>query len=58
MCLALNFSGQMTYLSSAAKAWKPSLLDGVTSLAGERHRGVDDLDLRRLRSSIILWRSS
>jgi hypothetical protein len=31
---------------------------GVTSLTGERRGGVDDLALRHLRSSMILWRSS
>jgi hypothetical protein len=58
MCPPLNFSGQTTCLSSAARAWKPPLPDGVTSLVGERHRGVGDLALRHLRSSIMLQRSS
>jgi hypothetical protein len=58
MCLALNSSGQTTCLSGVARAWKPPVLDGVTSLAGERRGGVDDLALRHLRSSITLRRSS
>jgi hypothetical protein len=58
MCPTLNISGQTTYLSDGATTRKPLLPDGVTSLTGERRGGVDDLFLRRIRSSMKLWRSS
>jgi hypothetical protein len=59
MCPALNCSSQTTYLSDGgASARKSPLPDGVTSLAREHCGGVGDLTLRRLRSSMILRRSS
>jgi hypothetical protein len=58
MCRALNFSGQMTYLSGAARARKLPLPDGVTSLPRDHRGWVGDLALRRLRSSMMLQRSS
>jgi hypothetical protein len=58
MCPALNFSDQITCLSGGARAQKPPLPDGVTSLTGERRGGVDDLALTHLWSSMMLQRSS
>jgi hypothetical protein len=45
MCPVLNFSSQTTYLSDGARAWKPPLPVGVTSLTGEHHGRVDNLAL-------------
>jgi hypothetical protein len=58
MCPTLNSSGQTTCLSGAARARKLPLLDGVTSLTEEPRGGVDDLALRHLLLSMLLWRSS
>jgi hypothetical protein len=55
---ALNFSGQTTYLSGAARAQKPHLPDGVMSLAGDHCGLVGGLALRCLRLSMTLRRSS
>jgi hypothetical protein len=58
MCPALNFSGHLTCLSGVARARKPPLPDGITPPARDRRGGVDDLALRCLQSSMMLWRSS
>jgi hypothetical protein len=43
--IELLWPDMTTYLSDGARAWKPLLPNGVTSLVGERRGGVDDLAL-------------
>jgi hypothetical protein len=55
---SLNLSGQTTCLSSGAKAWNVSLLDGVGTHPRERRGGDDVLAMRHLLSSMTLQKVS
>jgi hypothetical protein len=55
---ALNLAGHWTSLSGLARARKPLLPVGVTSLTNCRQGGLGVLSRKRLRSSITFRRSS
>jgi hypothetical protein len=55
---ALNLAGHWTSLSGPARAWKPLLPVGVTSLTNCHRGGLVVLSQKRLRSSITFRRSS
>jgi hypothetical protein len=55
---ALNLAGHWTSLSGPARARKPLLPVGVTSLTNCRRGGLGVLSQKCLRSSITFWRSS
>jgi hypothetical protein len=54
----LNLAGHWTSLSGPARAWKPILSVGVTSLTNCHRGGLGVLSRKRLRSSITFRRSS
>jgi hypothetical protein len=58
MWLALNLAGHWTSLSGPARARKPLLPIGVTSLTNCRRGGLGVLSRKCLRSSITFRRSS